>query len=46
VYSRRLQRKAVADVDVAAPESTVPVVLIEARKDVEIARQVHEVLQA
>lgn len=46
VLDEGLNAKAVPEVDVAAPESTVPVLVIEAREDVEIARQVHEVLQA
>jgi acetate kinase len=35
---------AVADVEVGAPESAVRVLVIEAREDAEIARQVHELL--
>ena len=45
-FDEALNAKAVPDVDVGAPQSTVPVLVIEAREDVEIARQAHEVLQA
>jgi acetate kinase len=44
VLDEGLNAKAVADADVGAPESTVLVLVIEAREDVEIALQVHELL--
>jgi acetate kinase len=40
----KLNAAAVPDAAVGAPESTVRVLTIEAREDVEIARQVHQVL--
>jgi acetate kinase len=37
---------AVPDCDIAAPESAVRVLAIEAREDAEIARQVRDVMRA